>query len=164
MIDVWFFPFPQAITQPEAHKQLMEHLSMTNKNEDIAKHQMKNIKINQFANHPFIDHAVNQTNAINHTQSRVKSEAVEDAERIARDAKAIAERVRIRNAILDDANNNKILSQHIKEQSTINLIKQEEKHVLMCLREILRVPDGESIITHAKIVRSLADALIATQK
>lgn len=153
MIDVWFFPFPQEITQHEAHKQLMEHLNMTQTNKDIAKQQMKNIKVDPFADH-----------IIKHVKSKMKSPELENAERIAREAGALAERVRVRDAILDDANNNKILSQHINEHSAINIIKQEEKHVLMCLREILRVPDGESIITHAKIVRSLADALIATQK
>uniref|UniRef100_A0A6M5CB42 GntR-family transcriptional regulator n=1 Tax=Vibrio phage Vc1 TaxID=1480731 RepID=A0A6M5CB42_9CAUD len=32
------------------------------------------------------------------------------------------------------------------------------------LREILRVPKGENIVTHAKVVRALADALISLQK
>ncbi|WEY17718.1 putative GntR-family transcriptional regulator [Vibrio phage Vc1] len=32
------------------------------------------------------------------------------------------------------------------------------------LREILRVPKGENIVTHAKVVRALADALIGLQK
>lgn len=36
--------------------------------------------------------------------------------------------------------------------------------VLEKLREILRVPEGENILTHAKVVRTLADGLINLQK
>lgn len=32
------------------------------------------------------------------------------------------------------------------------------------LREVLRVPEGEDVVTHAKVVRALADALISLQK
>ena len=35
--------------------------------------------------------------------------------------------------------------------------------VLEQLRDVLRVPEGESIVTHAKVVRALADALIGLQ-
>lgn len=40
----------------------------------------------------------------------------------------------------------------------------EYAEVLGKLREILRVPDGENILTHAKVVRVLADGLIKLQK
>lgn len=40
----------------------------------------------------------------------------------------------------------------------------EYAEVLQQLREILRVPEGESILTHAKVVRVLADGLINLQK
>lgn len=40
----------------------------------------------------------------------------------------------------------------------------EYAKVLHKLREILRVPDGENILTHAKVVRVLADGLIGLQK
>lgn len=40
----------------------------------------------------------------------------------------------------------------------------EYAEVLQQLREILRVPEGENILTHAKVVRVLADGLINLQK
>lgn len=40
----------------------------------------------------------------------------------------------------------------------------EYAEVLEKLREILRVPEGENILTHAKVVRVLADGLINLQK
>lgn len=42
--------------------------------------------------------------------------------------------------------------------------RNEYAEVLEKLREILRVPDGENILTHAKVVRVLADGLINLQK
>lgn len=42
--------------------------------------------------------------------------------------------------------------------------KDPNVEVLEKLREILRVPDGENILTHAKVVRVLADGLIKLQK
>lgn len=42
--------------------------------------------------------------------------------------------------------------------------RNEYAEVLEQLREILRVPDGENILTHAKVVRVLADGLINLQK
>lgn len=42
--------------------------------------------------------------------------------------------------------------------------RNECVEVLEKLREILRVPEGENILTHAKVVRVLADGLINLQK
>lgn len=42
--------------------------------------------------------------------------------------------------------------------------KDPNVEVLEKLREILRVPEGENILTHAKVVRTLADGLINLQK
>lgn len=42
--------------------------------------------------------------------------------------------------------------------------RNECVEVLEQLREILRVPEGENILTHAKVVRVLADGLINLQK
>lgn len=42
--------------------------------------------------------------------------------------------------------------------------RNEYAEVLDSLREILRVPEGENILTHAKVVRVLADGLINLQK
>lgn len=42
--------------------------------------------------------------------------------------------------------------------------KDPNVEVLEKLREILRVPEGENILTHAKVVRALADGLINLQK
>lgn len=41
--------------------------------------------------------------------------------------------------------------------------RNEYAEVLEKLREILRVPEGENILTHAKVVRVLADGLIKLQ-
>lgn len=46
----------------------------------------------------------------------------------------------------------------------INSEHNEYVKVLEQLREVLRVPEGENIVTHAKVVRALADALIGLQK
>lgn len=46
----------------------------------------------------------------------------------------------------------------------INSEPNEYVKVLEQLREVLRVPEGENIVTHAKVVRALADALIGLQK
>lgn len=42
--------------------------------------------------------------------------------------------------------------------------KDPNAEVLEKLREILRAPEGENILTHAKVVRVLADGLINLQK
>lgn len=42
--------------------------------------------------------------------------------------------------------------------------KDPNVEVLEKLREILRVPEGENILTHTKVVRVLADGLINLQK
>nr|DAM85049.1 MAG TPA: hypothetical protein [Caudoviricetes sp.] len=42
--------------------------------------------------------------------------------------------------------------------------KDPNVEVLEKLREILRVPEGENILTHAKVVRTLADGLINLRK
>lgn len=42
--------------------------------------------------------------------------------------------------------------------------RNEYAELLEQLREILRVPEGESILTHAKVARVLADGLISLQK
>ena len=42
--------------------------------------------------------------------------------------------------------------------------KDPNVEVLEKLRKILRVPEGENILTHAKVVRTLADGLINLQK
>lgn len=42
--------------------------------------------------------------------------------------------------------------------------RNEYAEVLENLREILRVPEGENILAHAKVVRVLADGLINLQK
>lgn len=42
--------------------------------------------------------------------------------------------------------------------------RNECVEVLQQLREILRVPEGENILTHSKVVRVLADGLINLQK
>lgn len=42
--------------------------------------------------------------------------------------------------------------------------KDPNVEVLEKLSEILRVPEGENILTHAKVVRTLADGLISLQK
>lgn len=45
-----------------------------------------------------------------------------------------------------------------------NFTPSPEVEMLEKLREVLRVPEGENIVTHARVVRALADALIGLQK
>lgn len=62
----------------------------------------------------------------------------------------------IENACISDGQIYKMVSarQHTNEYA----------EVLEQLREVLRVPEGENIVSHAKAVRILADGLIALQK
>lgn len=56
----------------------------------------------------------------------------------------------------------------IKDGQIYNIVGKRNENeyikVLEQLREILRVPEGENIVQHAKVVRTLADGLIALQK
>ena len=47
---------------------------------------------------------------------------------------------------------------------SVNYQPNQYVNALEELREILRVPEGENIITHAKMVRALADVIINLQK
>ena len=79
---------------------------------------------------------------------------VDVAKRIADDAEQLAERLRVNDTFR--AESFKVYS----EGGTINQTDNEYVKVLEQLREVLRVPEGENIVTHAKVVRALADALI----
>lgn len=50
--------------------------------------------------------------------------------------------------------------ENAKFNALINSEPNEYVKVLEQLREVLRVPEGENIVTHAKVVRTLADALL----
>lgn len=72
------------------------------------------------------------------------------------------------------ANNDPIVSmatekvvESIVENAQFNAFIESEPNeyvkVLEQLREVLRVPEGENIVAHAKVIRALADALIGLQ-
>lgn len=85
------------------------------------------------------------------------SKHLADAQKIAAEAKALAERERVRDNVASAINNAEWIG-NITATSDPNI------EVLEKLREVLRVPEGENIVTHAKVIRALADALIGLQK
>lgn len=90
-----------------------------------------------------------------------ESDHLSNAKRIASEAEALAERERVRDNILGKgwkihAAGMMIASSNYEPNEYVKILEQ--------LREILRVPEGENILTHAKVVRALADALIDLQK
>lgn len=112
-----------------------------------------------------------------------ESEHLSNAKRIADEASALAERERIRDIVAEQVRNSCLpggeIFNHVKGvggsgwqiKKTGDAIIQSINHepneyikVLEQLREVLRVPEGENIVTHAKVVRALADALIGLQK
>lgn len=112
-----------------------------------------------------------------------ESEHLSNAKRIADEASALAERERIRDIVAEQVRNSCLpggdIFNHVKCVGgsgwqikktcdaiiqSINYEPNEYVKVLDQLREIMRVPEGESIVTHAKVLRALADALICLQK
>lgn len=112
-----------------------------------------------------------------------ESEHLSNAKRIADEASALAERERIRDIVAEQVRNSCLpggeIFNHVKGAGGsgwqikktgdaiiqgINYEPNEYVKVLDQLREIMRVPEGESIVTHAKVLRALADALICLQK
>lgn len=112
-----------------------------------------------------------------------ESEHLSNAKRIADEASALAERERIRDIVAEQVGNSCLpggeIFNHVKGVGgsgwqikktgdaiiqSINYEPNEYIKVLEQLREVLRVPEGENIVTHAKVVRALADALICLQK
>lgn len=111
-----------------------------------------------------------------------ESEHLCNAKRIADEASALAERERIRDLVAEHVRNSCLPGGDIfnavrgfcgsgwkihKAGMSIcsdNFEPNEYIKVLEQLREVLRVPEGENIVTHAKVVRALADALIGLQK
>lgn len=90
-----------------------------------------------------------------------ESDHLSNAKRIASEAEALAERERVRDNILGKgwkihAAGMMIASSNYEPNEYVKILEQ--------LREVLRVPEGENIVTHAKVVRELADALIGIQK
>lgn len=121
-----------------------------------------------------------------------ESEHLSNAKRIADEAVALAERERIRDIVAEQVRNSclpggdifksmrgemtigiqdRVIAKSVdsvienaKFNALINSEPNEYVKVLEQLREVLRVPEGENIVTHAKVVRALADALIGLQK
>lgn len=108
-----------------------------------------------------------------------ESEHLSNAKRIADEASALAERERIRDIVAEQVRNSCLpggeIFNHVKGVGgsgwqikktgdaiiqSINYEPNEYVKVLDQLREVLRVPEGENIVTHAKVVRALADALL----
>lgn len=74
-------------------------------------------------------------------------------------------REKVRNIVSEQIRDGSMWSVRGKSDSyPINYGRSEYVKVIQQLREILRVPEGENIITHAKVVRVLADGLLALQK
>ncbi|UGO53973.1 hypothetical protein SORKZAUGG_78 [Citrobacter phage vB_CfrD_SorkZaugg] len=120
-----------------------------------------------------------------------ESEHLSNAKRIADEASALAERERIRDIVAEQVRNScspggdifksmrgemtvgiqdRVISKSVDsviENARFNALINSEHNecvkVLEQLREVLRVPEGENIVTHAKVVRALADALIGLQ-
>lgn len=90
---------------------------------------------------------------------RFESEHLSNAKRIASEAEALAERERVRNSILSTGEGWRICKSGMSIQDN-DYEPNEYVKVLEQLREVLRVPEGENIVTHAKVVRALADALL----
>lgn len=86
------------------------------------------------------------------------------------DAEALARRIKIGEMRIDGAliTSGVIQNACIKDGQIYNIVGKRNENeyikVLEQLREILRVPEGENIVQHAKVVRTLADGLIALQK
>lgn len=121
-----------------------------------------------------------------------ESEHLSNAKRIADEASALAERERIRDMVAEQVRNSclpggdifksmrgemtvgiqdRVIEKsvdYVIENAKFNALIDSEHNeyvkVLEQLREVLRVPEGENIVTHAKVVRALADALIGLQK
>lgn len=111
-------------------------------------------------------------------KSLFESEHLSNAKRIADEASALAERERIRDLVAEHVRNSCLPGGDIfnavrgfggsgwkihKAGMSIcsdNFEPNEYIKVLEQLREVLRVPEGENIVTHAKVVRELADALL----
>lgn len=121
-----------------------------------------------------------------------ESEHLSNAKRIADEASALAERERIRDIVAEQVRNSCLpggdIFKSMRGEMTVeiqdrvivksvdsvienarfnaltNSNPNEYVKVLEQLREVMRVPDGENIVTHAKILRALADALIGLQK
>lgn len=100
-----------------------------------------------------------------------ESKNLHDAKKTASEAEAMAERERVRDTVSEsvkwigelNASGWRISNVGTMIKSD-NFVPNESTKVLDQLREILRVPEGENIVTHAKIVRALADVLINLQK
>lgn len=107
------------------------------------------------------------------TKEHFESSFLYNARCIAKGAEALAkkERERVRDNILNapfvggagwsiqregDVTFADIKSNNFQPNQYVNALEE--------LREILRVPEGENIITHAKMVRALADVIINLQK
>lgn len=114
---------------------------------------------------------------------RFESEHLNNAKRSADEATALAERERIRDIVAEHVRNACLpggeIFNHVKGAGgsgwqikktgeaiiqSVNYEPNECVKVLEQLREVMRVPEGENIVTHAKILRALADALIGLQK
>lgn len=95
------------------------------------------------------------------SSSNFMSKHMADAQKTAAEAeglaKTMAERKRVRDNVASAINNAEWIG-------TITATSEPNVEALEKLREVLRVPEGENIVTHAKVIRALADALIGLQK
>lgn len=112
-----------------------------------------------------------------------ESKELHNAKRIAEEATALSERERIRDIVAEQVRNACLpggeIHNHVRGAGgsgwqikktgeaiiqSVNYEHNEYVKVLEQLREVMRVPEGENIVAHAKVLRALADALIGLQK
>lgn len=112
-----------------------------------------------------------------------ESKELHNAKRLAEEATALAERERIRDEVAAHIRNACLpggeIFNHVRctggsgwrikktgeaTIQSVNYQPNENVKVLEQIREVMRVPEGENIVTHAKVLRALADTLIGMQK
>lgn len=126
------------------------------------------------------------------SKHRFESELLSKAKKISDDVEALAERERIRDIVAEQVRSaclpggyifksmrgemtvgiqDRVIDKSVgyiidnaRFNAAINSESNEYVKVLDQLREVLRVPEGENIVTHARVIRALADALIGLQK
>lgn len=115
-------------------------------------------------------------------KSRFESKELSNAKRIADEVTALAERERVRDFVVERVRNSCLPGGDIFNAArgfvgsgwkihkagmaicSNDYEPNEYVKVLDQLRDVMRVPEGENIVTHAKVLRALADALICLQK
>lgn len=145
-------------------------------NNKITKGKLYNVYAEDYYCYDIVNDAGNNAGVF---KARFESKELNNAKRIADEATALAERERIRDIVAEQVRNSCLpggeIFNHVKGAGgsgwqikktgeaiiqSVNYEPNEYVKVLEQLRDVLRVPEGENIVTHAKVVRTLADALL----